>query len=182
MKEKLTYWWSPRQWSNYPQTAWTAISLLHGVSKWTLPGIKYPRPWTPVSTELSPVLQVGWDWLTWWGQHYRPRRGWGKIAKVFWAFISSQRLSLFPIHIAACREPALLSDGQWARGYCAQAHSLGQEREVSPNQWLSEEANGKTRSWQNCYRAFSVLFLSSIQKLGASETHNSSQEQIRQRP
>lgn len=76
----------------------------------------------------------------------------------------------------------MLSDGQWARRYCAQAQSLGQEREVSPNQWLSEEANGKTRSWQNGSRAFSVLFLSSFQKLGANEIHNSSQEQGRQGP
>lgn len=115
--------------------------------------------------------------------HMRPllqtQEGLGERAKVFWTFISSQRLSLFPIHTVAYRKPVLLSDGRHARGYCAQAHCLEQEREVSPDQWLSEEANGNTRRWHNCSRVFSVLFLSSFQKLRANERHISSWEQVR---
>lgn len=79
----------------------------------------------------------------------------------------------------AYREPALLSDGRHASGYCAQAHRLEQEREVSPDQWLSEEVNGKTRSWQNHFRVFSVLFLSSFQKLRANERYIRGWEQVR---
>lgn len=70
------------------------------------PGIKYPwSPWhlyPPSSVALnSPLVLQGGMGLA----HMRPalqtQEGLGrKIAKVFWAFISSQRLSLFPIHTA----------------------------------------------------------------------------------
>lgn len=92
----------------------------------------------------------------------------GKNSKGFLSFYFQPETFTFSNPHCACREPVLLSDGLCARGYCAQAHRLEQEREVvSPNQWLSEEPNGKTRSWQNCSRAFSVLFLISISETGS---------------
>lgn len=48
-------------------------------------------------TEFSPAFKVGMKLA-----HMRPllqtQEGLGERAKVFWTFISSQRLSLFPIH------------------------------------------------------------------------------------
>lgn len=126
------------------------------------------------SRGLIPPGFGSWDQSSIQGHCRRPWRAWGGggvRAKVFWAFISSQRLSLFPIHTVAYKKPALLSDGRHARGYCAQAHCLEQEREVSPDQWLSEEANGNSRRQHDCSRVFSVLFLSSFQKLSQWEAH-----------